>query len=652
MKPSTLTLGTKKMRGPRLGADSRFPAMRNPIGSNIAAELDEFDGLYLNYGMFNDSLPFVMQDQYDSEPEELEFRTAVLENDHLRATFILELGVRLWSLYDKDRQRDLLLNNTEFRPNNLAIRNAWFAGGGEYNIGRRGHDEQTCSPRFVAKLQDSDGTPVLRVYEFCRDRAVPFQIDFYLPADSRFLLARMRIMNIRDEVIPMYWWSNIAVEQSPGARVIVPADSAYANQYEGGNHFIRKIALPDGEGFDGTYPDHFPVVKDHFYNIPPEKRKYETVMQRDGTGFLFASTRRLPGRKLFVWGASQGGRHWQRKLMAPGVPDYIEIQGGLCKTQQECVPMPPRTTWEWLEAYGAIEAKPGDIFGAWRTAVDTMNAQVNAILPECFLDSELERTRSSFALQPGEIVQYGSGWGALEEARRGCKLATHLDFGAPQAPQAEWMQLLRHGVMPEDAPASYLVQAEWFALLQKSSSGSWKILLHLALNEFRIQDYASAEKHLEKSVKLQKNVWNLFALANLYRVTGRRDQALTLLETLALANPDDSALVKECLKVFVELQGEPRRILAICDRLNTELQMKPLLCFFRAYALAHTGKFEEAEAILTRNGGLEIPDIREGENSISDLYLDIQLAKAHQQGIRLTRDQVRVPFKLDLRMTL
>ena len=68
MKPSTLTLGTKKMRGPRLGADSRFPAMRNPIGSNIAAELDEFDGLYLNYGMFNDSLPFVMQDQYDSEP--------------------------------------------------------------------------------------------------------------------------------------------------------------------------------------------------------------------------------------------------------------------------------------------------------------------------------------------------------------------------------------------------------------------------------------------------------------------------------------------------------------------------------------------------------------------------------------------------------
>ena len=652
MKKTTLTFGTKKMRGPRLGADSRFPAMRNPIRSEISADLDEYEGLYLNYGMFPDSLPFVMQDQYDSEPEELEFRTAVLENEYLRAVFVLELGVRLWSLYDKEHQRDLVLNNTEFRPNNLAIRNAWFAGGIEYNIGRRGHDEQTCSPRFVAKLHDSDGSPVLRIYEFCRDRAVPFQIDFYLPGESRFLLARMRIMNIRDEVIPMYWWSNIAVEESPGARVIVPADSAYANRYDGGNHFISKIALPDGEGFDGSYPDHFPEERDHFYDIAPGIRKYEAVMRRDGSGFLFASTRRLQGRKLFVWGSNQGGRHWQRKLMAPDVPDYIEIQGGLCKTQQECMPMPPRTTWEWIEAYGAIEGDPKELFGPWRRAVQAMNARVDAVLPEAFLDSELERTRSTFALQPGEIVQYGSGWGALEEARRGCRLTKHLDFGTPQPAQAEWVQLLRYGGMSEEAPVSYLVQPEWFSLLRHSRFRNWKILFHLALNEFRLREYGSAEKHLEESVALRKNAWNLFALANVYRVTGRTELALNLLEELVSDNPDDSALAKECLKIFVELRGTPDRILAICDKLSSELRKKPLLCFFRAYALAHSGKLEEAEAILTRNGGLEIPDIREGENSISELYLDIQMAKARRQRILLTRDRVRVPFALDLRMKL
>lgn len=647
---TTLTFGTKKLYGPRLGADSRFPAMRNPIKSKIAAELGEDDGLYINYGMFDDSLPFVMQDQYDSAPEELEFKTAVLENDHLKATFLLELGARLWSLYDKDNQRDLLLENTEFRPNNLAIRNAWFAGGIEYNIGRRGHDEQTCSPRFVAKLNDSAGTPVLRVYEFCRDRAVPFQIDFHLPEDSRFLFARVRIMNIRDEVIPMYWWSNIAVEQAPGERIVVPADNAYANQYEGGHHFISRIALPDGEGFDGTYPENFPVEKDHFYNLPADVRKYETVMFRDGYGFLFASTRRLQGRKLFVWGRNQGGRHWQRKLMAPGSPDYIEIQGGICKTQQECMPMPPGTAWEWLEAYGAIHADPENIFGDWDAAVRTVTARADAVLPESFLDAELKRTRESFALKQGEIIQYGSGWGALEEKRLGHKLAEHLDFGRPQELQADWETLLEHGTMPEDAPASYLVQPEWFELLKRAEVKNWKICFHLALNYFRTGDYASAEENIRRSIALNENAWNLFALSNICRVTGRGAETLDLLQTITLANPSDASLAKECLKVFIELNGAPERILLICDSLTHELQNKPMFRFCRAYALAHADRPEEAENIITSDGGLEIPDIREGENSISDLYIYIRQEKARKQGIHLSANRIEVPFVLDLRM--
>ena len=62
------------------------------------------------------------------------FRVAVLENDHLRATFLLELGGRLWSLLHKPTGRELLSVNPVFQPANLAIRNAWFSGGVEWNI--------------------------------------------------------------------------------------------------------------------------------------------------------------------------------------------------------------------------------------------------------------------------------------------------------------------------------------------------------------------------------------------------------------------------------------------------------------------------------------------------------------------------------------
>lgn len=638
------------MRGPALGEASGFPAMRDLIKSHIGSQLGEFEGLYINYGMFDDSLPYTMQDQYDTEIQELEFSTAVLENRHLKATFVLDLGARLWSLYDKDARRDLLLDNPEFMPRNLAIRNAWFAGGIEYNVGRRGHDAQTCSPRFTAKLQDSDGTPVLRIYEFSRDRGVPFQQDFYLPEDSRFLLGRMRIMNIRDDVIPMYWWSNIAVAQVPGERIVVPADDTYLNLYDNGNHFISKAPLPDGEGFDGTYPERHPAAKDYFFDIPEASRKYETVIFPDGYGLLFASTRRLIGRKLFVWGENQGGKRWQRNLIPDGTPDYIEIQGGLCKTQQGCVPMPPRTTWEWLEAYGAVTAEPEKCFGAWRMAVKHVSRAVDAILPEEFLEKELERTRASFAVVPGEVIFRGSGWGALEEKRLGRKMAAHLDFGLPGAEQQEWCDLLLDASMNDQPPLSYLVQEEWAAVLKAAKTPGWKILFHLALYYYRVKDYERAFDAVRRSIAAQENCWNLFALANLFRVTGKKAETLAIMERLTRMRPADASLVKECLKVFIDLGGEPERILRICDGVPPELRKKPFLLFCRAFALAYSGKLDEAEAILFEGGGLIVPDIREGEISISDLYVHIQRKKAEKEGKILSDKEIKIPFAFDFRM--
>jgi hypothetical protein len=53
----------------------------------------------------------------------------VLENDILKATFMPVSGGRLWSLYHKPEQRELLNRNPVFQPANLANRNAWFSGG-------------------------------------------------------------------------------------------------------------------------------------------------------------------------------------------------------------------------------------------------------------------------------------------------------------------------------------------------------------------------------------------------------------------------------------------------------------------------------------------------------------------------------------------
>lgn len=51
--------------------------------------------------MVDTLLPYTQQDCYDRNRVMRSFKAVILENAHLKATFIPELGGRLWSLWDK-----------------------------------------------------------------------------------------------------------------------------------------------------------------------------------------------------------------------------------------------------------------------------------------------------------------------------------------------------------------------------------------------------------------------------------------------------------------------------------------------------------------------------------------------------------------------
>ena len=632
----------KVLKGVHPGKYSVFPALRPPIQSKIEADLSDREGLFINYGRLSRFLPFSMQDSYDAEtPAPIRYQALVLENEYLKAEIVPELGGRLWSLYDKVKKQDILLQNTELKLGNLALRNAWFAGGVEWNVSR-GHDERTCSPRFVS-LIDWNGTPVIRIYEFNRDRLTPFQLDIFLPDGSKCLFVRARIVNHSKEVVPMYYWANMALAEGPRARVIVPTSRTYANFYSNGNHFLRAVDLPSGEGFDGSYPVNFPVVRDYFYDIPDRQRKYECVFYEDGRGFAHASTRRLQGRKLFVWGMSNGGRHWQEKLLGDGVPPYIELQAGLAKTQQECMPMPPQTAWEWLEAMGPVEAVPERIYGSWDAAVDHASELVEKMITEQQLDDLLESSREMATEMSGEILCQGSGWGALEEIRRGSAFSKALDFGKPGPEQQDWLDLLKNGSMNDGPVCSWMIQQDWFELLKQAKS-SWKVCYHRALCLFYRNDFERAEQEIRESIQFQRNAWNLHALANILRERKKpAGEWLPLLREAVGLNPDDSYLVKETMKLHIVYKNYVEA-LDYYASLPDAMQQRPMIQYLYADALAHQGGIEKAESIIMRDGGLDIPDLREGETSISELYIYIQRQK-HQTG------EITIPYKLDIRLS-
>ena len=88
----------------------------------------------------------------------------------------------------------------------------------------------------------------------------------------------------------------------------------------------------------------------------------------------------------------------------------------------------------------------------------------------------------------------------------------------------------------------------------------------------------------------------------------------------------------------------------IIMQLPAEIAELPLIKMMKSFALAYTGNLDEAEHILL-NEISEIPDIREGENSTSQLYIYIQQQKAQKLGKEIAAGDVEVPWHLDLRMS-
>jgi len=588
--------------------------------------LDDEQEIYEGYGALRSAYPYTQFNAYGRKLEPVRYKAAILENEAMRAVFLPELGGRLWSLRDKKRNRDIIYTNDVLRFSNLALRNAWFSGGAEWNISMIGHSPFTTAPIYAAELTADDGTPILRMYDYERVRGVEYQMDFWLDGRTSSLQCRMRISNSGKNVVPMYWWSTIAVPEYPDGRLVVPAKEAYAS----GGQDVVKTSIPIVNGKDISFYENTDEMIDYFFDQERGNPSYIANLARDGYGFLHIASERMRSHKLFSWGHDENAKRWQRFLTENAGP-YIELQGGLGKTQYGCIPMAPNTSWEWSEIFTTIDVEPACVRQPYELLEEKLTSLVRNLCGTSF--SRLEEPHA-FTKQKGKLVFDGQGYGRLCGRLRNEQdekpLSSHLEYPGGNKAVDFWIRYLDEGHLPEvcpsEKPLDFICDRLLFKRLEQSSQSAdkdnWYAFYQMGVYCVWKEKLVKAEKLLLRAVKLSENPWICHALASLYLMTGDNALANLFMGRGLKLRGGDLSYAKEGLRLLA-LGGGYEEIILAYKKLPRDIQGNDRLSYYYCLALHRTGKTAQAKAAFKPRAYFMLDDIKEGTDPLRDLHTEM-----------------------------
>ncbi len=621
-----------------------------------------------NFGVGNTerNLPYCKQDRFNRELKPIELKTIVLENEHLIATFLPEYGARLWSLYSKDEQRELLFKNPVFRLSNVANRIAWFSGGIEWNLGHTGHFAFTSDNVYCAKLKDDGGNDVLRVYEYEATHAQLFQIDFHLASGAKQLTAHVNLHNLRNKRQLMYWWTNTAVVLSEHTRVFSNTDEIIYQLTPDKKTNIPGFARckmpyqPNLLGVDISYPSRLPLSVEYFFqNDKQLQSPWEVSIEKNCRGFFERSTQPLFARKMFAWGNTTGGNNWCDYLAKPGEGDYIEVQAGLAPTQNHSKTVEPYEVVSFTQMFGAIEVQSEAQTKEWNEAKEIVSKAVEQTLETKAVLKEHQRCLAFANKKADEMLHYGSIYGLIERARldkTGEKqFLEHLEF-SEELDRNSYLQY-KNALLGEqlfgETPIAYNTDPLWLDVLKKlceTSEASAQSLMQYGISLIENGEVSKGEEVLQNE-KLKQNPYAQYALGLSKARFGENKQALDYFVcALKLCGQQpDASFVQAVIDIYVK-NGEYQKAWDTFESVPTEKQTDKMWLLAAEPAV----KLSKDE-FLQKAFEKEYATIREGELGVSDVWLEYMSRKeCEQKGVEFSSDMIdktrELPKKMNFRM--
>ena len=498
-------------------------------------------------------------------------------------------------------------------------------------------------------------------------------MDFHLPAASPVLYCHVKLFNPFPEDTTTYWWTNIAIPEDGGTRVLSSTEMAMVLGDPAGVTYEKVPDISLFPGKDLSYPHNATRGFDYFFQAPEgTKTAWEAGAYSDGLVFYDRSTALLLYHKMFCWGNHAAGKHWQEFLSKPGAGYYIEIQGGIARSQVHDKLFPAHGTIEWTQCFGGMKLEREPLHQpSFPGANAYLGGYIDAVVSEADLlhKNEIFAEYANIPVSQCDIVHNGSGWGALEQMRIERTGETTFPqsvcfprstIGAEQYP---WYALLTESRLPEEAPeeipASWMVSEKWMRLLEeslKTYGETWNGLLHygVMLGEMmerrqtafvasrwgRYPEYrALARKAFERSVELCPSVWALRCLACLADEEGDDAQTEDCYDRVfALeAATVDFAFAAEYMK-WLNSKGKYEKAWRLYNSLPQNIQNAERMLLNAAQTAIKLREMETVEKVFSHG---EYADIREGECSLTDIWFEFcALNMAKERGIENPQGEV------------
>jgi Domain of unknown function (DUF5107) len=254
-------------------------------------------------------------------PTFIKVKMIIMENSLLKIKICPDLGGKVFSLFDKTSNKEILYDSGSVKPVRILPRMAFLSGGIEVSFPISHTPVQIESVQYKSTIINN------RIYVWCGEKEVRYglqwTIEFSLGESDHFLTQRSSFYNPTSKSHSWMSWSNAAIPVRNDTELYFPDGNVLYHGYE-----IKKIRWNSNVSNQLSTFDHMAG----FFWENAATNAFGVFTPSIGTGLYHISHKtEVPGIKLWTYGIGKDEK-WAYNTSIKK-ESYVEIQAGPIKDQ-------------------------------------------------------------------------------------------------------------------------------------------------------------------------------------------------------------------------------------------------------------------------------------------------------------------------------